>query len=465
MPAKSNAQRKLMAIALGIKRGTAPASYSSEAAKLAETMSEKDLEDFASKSVVKDEDEETEEIENCKMKKGGPGSGRTPGPTYGKDAVTGKSIRTVKVGSHESHFAKPSKPKPFKISYGLAGGRNYGDKSSLGKSSDTDFSIEFLEKKIKELEGDCKLKKEHQTNPPFEGARFDEQKHRWVSDEEYEENKPVEAYGVMGMQSKPWRKVFKNTAELNKWTEKHDAEVHAISKDGIVKQEDINKSILDTPIQQAFNEYMESFGGQESKDSCDSFVNTSSPIVKITSTYDKTTDEVFPDYPGISNKNLQLGATKEGRENQPYSYEKTVYKNPESEKLDAFNDYVYKEMPTPPRPGLVFNRQSHRWERPSNAEPAKEQSRAEKGKWEYVDVDGSSVYKPYAYEYTKNGKVVAAISREEEGENNGLYQVSYSADGKSNFFNYKHPIITAKEYFKTAKEAQRFAESKLNSIK
>ena len=42
-------------------------------------------------------------------------------------------------------------------------------------------------------------------------------------------NKPsgkVEAYGVKGMNSKPWRKTFKNTDALNVWVEKNSAEVH-----------------------------------------------------------------------------------------------------------------------------------------------------------------------------------------------------------------------------------------------
>lgn len=47
MPARSKAQQKLMGIALGIKRGEVPPGYSPEAARLARTMSEPDLEDFA----------------------------------------------------------------------------------------------------------------------------------------------------------------------------------------------------------------------------------------------------------------------------------------------------------------------------------------------------------------------------------------------------------------------------------
>lgn len=43
MPAESEAQRKLMCIALSIKRGKTEASYSKEAAKLASSMSEEEL--------------------------------------------------------------------------------------------------------------------------------------------------------------------------------------------------------------------------------------------------------------------------------------------------------------------------------------------------------------------------------------------------------------------------------------
>ncbi|MDI6854406.1 MAG: DUF3008 family protein [Deltaproteobacteria bacterium] len=47
MPAKSRAQQKLMGIALGIKRGKTAPDYSPQAARLARTMSEPDLEEFA----------------------------------------------------------------------------------------------------------------------------------------------------------------------------------------------------------------------------------------------------------------------------------------------------------------------------------------------------------------------------------------------------------------------------------
>jgi len=53
MPAESEAQRKLMAIALQIKRGELPVSYSPEAAKLARTMTERQLSDYARKPVKK----------------------------------------------------------------------------------------------------------------------------------------------------------------------------------------------------------------------------------------------------------------------------------------------------------------------------------------------------------------------------------------------------------------------------
>ncbi len=47
MPAYSESQRKLAGIALSMKRGKTPRSYSKEAAKMADTMSEKQLEEFA----------------------------------------------------------------------------------------------------------------------------------------------------------------------------------------------------------------------------------------------------------------------------------------------------------------------------------------------------------------------------------------------------------------------------------
>lgn len=53
MPAVSKEQRRLFGIALSIKRGETPKSYSKEAAKLARTMSEKKLEEYARKPVKK----------------------------------------------------------------------------------------------------------------------------------------------------------------------------------------------------------------------------------------------------------------------------------------------------------------------------------------------------------------------------------------------------------------------------
>jgi hypothetical protein len=47
IPAKTVKQRKFLGIALAIKRGKLPKSYSPEAAKAAETMSKKALEHFA----------------------------------------------------------------------------------------------------------------------------------------------------------------------------------------------------------------------------------------------------------------------------------------------------------------------------------------------------------------------------------------------------------------------------------
>jgi hypothetical protein len=39
--------------------------------------------------------------------------------------------------------------------------------------------------------------------------------------------KAIEAHGVMGLASKPWRKTFKSTEALCKWAEKNDAVVYA----------------------------------------------------------------------------------------------------------------------------------------------------------------------------------------------------------------------------------------------
>lgn len=36
----------------------------------------------------------------------------------------------------------------------------------------------------------------------------------------------VEAYGVKGMQSKPWRKTFRSFDAMHAWVEKNDAEIH-----------------------------------------------------------------------------------------------------------------------------------------------------------------------------------------------------------------------------------------------
>lgn len=46
MPAETEAQRKLFCIALSIKRGEQPASYSKQGAEMAETMSEEKLKEY-----------------------------------------------------------------------------------------------------------------------------------------------------------------------------------------------------------------------------------------------------------------------------------------------------------------------------------------------------------------------------------------------------------------------------------
>jgi type II secretory pathway component PulM len=38
----------------------------------------------------------------------------------------------------------------------------------------------------------------------------------------------IEAHGVKGMKSTPWRKTFKSIEALNAWVEKNGAEIYAI---------------------------------------------------------------------------------------------------------------------------------------------------------------------------------------------------------------------------------------------
>ena len=38
----------------------------------------------------------------------------------------------------------------------------------------------------------------------------------------------IEAHGIKGIKSTPWRKTFKNENALMAWADKHDAEIYAI---------------------------------------------------------------------------------------------------------------------------------------------------------------------------------------------------------------------------------------------
>jgi hypothetical protein len=53
----------------------------------------------------------------------------------------------------------------------------------------------------------------------------------WPMAEGGEPEGPFEAYGVYGMNSKPWRRTFKSTEALAEWTEKYCAEVYGIRFD------------------------------------------------------------------------------------------------------------------------------------------------------------------------------------------------------------------------------------------
>ena len=53
MPAETEAQRKLFCVALSIKRGDTPKTYSKQAAKMASEMSEEQLVDYCGSPVKK----------------------------------------------------------------------------------------------------------------------------------------------------------------------------------------------------------------------------------------------------------------------------------------------------------------------------------------------------------------------------------------------------------------------------
>lgn len=59
--------------------------------------------------------------------------------------------------------------------------------------------------------------------------------------EEYDENKPMEAHGVKGLKSTPWRKSFKSHKHFEKWAEKNEGnvEVHGVrnvNEDQVVQE-------------------------------------------------------------------------------------------------------------------------------------------------------------------------------------------------------------------------------------
>lgn len=68
---------------------------------------------------------------------------------------------------------------------------------------------------------------------------------------EFVQKMPVEAHGVKGMQSKPWRKTFKNADAMNKWADKNQAEIHAtreVDEYGMVKADNPNWKRLEQRI-------------------------------------------------------------------------------------------------------------------------------------------------------------------------------------------------------------------------
>lgn len=70
----------------------------------------------------------------------------------------------------------------------------------------------------------------------------------------------IEAHGVKGMKSTPWRQTFKNSDHLADWAEKHDAEVHGVRdlehvmSEEVEQIDELSKSTLGSYINKASND-------------------------------------------------------------------------------------------------------------------------------------------------------------------------------------------------------------------
>jgi len=56
-------------------------------------------------------------------------------------------------------------------------------------------------------------------------SKYDTDLHEAKESKEKADDRKVEAHGVKGMKSTPWRKTFKNQAEFEKWCDKHEGDI------------------------------------------------------------------------------------------------------------------------------------------------------------------------------------------------------------------------------------------------
>lgn len=77
------------------------------------------------------------------------------------------------------------------------------------------------------------------------GYRVHDSYHAGIQEEveldEQAKGHTIEAHGVKGMKSTPWRKTFKHEDHLNDWAEKNDAEVHGVRDLEHVKEETLDE--------------------------------------------------------------------------------------------------------------------------------------------------------------------------------------------------------------------------------
>lgn len=145
------------------------------------------------------------------------------------------------------------------------------------------------EKEVQEMEGweDKNKEKEKRAKELDRLAKFRLAKAQGITDSrqaprgrmvtEGSDDERVEAYGVKGLNSTPWRRTFKNVAALNKWCEDHDAEVSGtrspepkqrdITEAGKRLNEDWGSSDMGYAMRSMWFVIDHDFGGEATKDS------------------------------------------------------------------------------------------------------------------------------------------------------------------------------------------------------